>query len=191
MLLKKEVEEIRALIKSIPDDKEKRLFTDNLYDSPRLYDQYLPLTTLLMVVSFISIGNKRTKGYDEKIDAIVKTNEEMKLQNKEYEGKLKVLNEIKKKMEDDEMKELASDGNNNSNTNNNRETPTAGNDIELFNKAKEQLIVNYNCLKGSQKSIFNLRDQFFKGISRSVAQPYSIKEHEDDVLLLDQIKPHV
>ena len=182
-LLKKEVEEIRMLIKAIPDDKERKLFTDNLYDSQRLYDQYLPLTTLLMVVSFISIGNKRTKGYNDKIDTIMKTNEEMKLQNKEYEGKLEVLNEIKAKMADDEMKELI-----NNNNNNIGEAPTPGNNVELCNKAKEQLITHYNYLKGSQKNIFNLRDQFFKGISNSVVQPYTINDNEDNVLLLNQIQ---
>ena len=67
-LVRPQCEEITKLIKAIPDDKEKKLFIDNLKDDNRLYNRYLPLTNILNVVLFISIGQKRDKNYLKKID---------------------------------------------------------------------------------------------------------------------------
>ena len=50
-----------------------------------------------MVVSYISIGNKRTRNYQNKIDKINEENDAIKLNNKEMEGKLKMLKDVKDK----------------------------------------------------------------------------------------------
>ena len=51
LLIKREVEEIHGMIKSMPDESERKLFKDSLIDSDRLYDVFLPLTTLLMIIT--------------------------------------------------------------------------------------------------------------------------------------------
>ena len=100
LLIKREVEEIHGLIKNIPDSNEKKLFRDNLIDNSRLYDVFLPLTTLLMIMTFLSIGIKRTKNYDKKLEAKNEENEKLQLEIDEIKGKLKTLNEINSKIED-------------------------------------------------------------------------------------------
>ena len=97
-LIKREVEEIHGLIKSMPDVNERKLFKDNLKDSDRLYDVFLPLTTLLMIITFLSIGKKRTRMYENKLETINKINEQLTLENDEIKGKLKTLNEINGKV---------------------------------------------------------------------------------------------
>ena len=99
-LIKREVEEIYGIIKALPDENEKKLFKDNLIDSSRLYDVFLPLTTLLMIMAFLSIGIKRTKNYDKKLEEIEEENEKYELENKEIKGKLKTLNELNNKIEE-------------------------------------------------------------------------------------------
>ena len=100
LLIKREVEEIYVMIKNMPDENEKKLFKDNLIDSSRLYDVFLPLTTLLMIMTFLSIGIKRTKNYDSKLDEKKEENEKLKLEIDEIKGKLKTLNEINSKIEE-------------------------------------------------------------------------------------------
>lgn len=99
-LIKREVEEIYGMIKSMPDENEKKLFRDNLIDTSRLYDVFLPLTTLLMIMTFLSIGIKRTKNYEKKLDEINEENEKLELENEEIRGKLNTLNEINSKIKD-------------------------------------------------------------------------------------------
>ena len=50
LLIKREVEEIHGMIKSMPDENERKLFKDSLIDSDRLYDVFLPLTTLIKML---------------------------------------------------------------------------------------------------------------------------------------------
>ena len=100
LLIKREVEEIHGLIKSMPDENERKLFKDNLLDAGRLYDVFLPLTTLLMIMTFLSIGIKRTKNYDQKLNDINEANEKLELENEEIRGKLKTLDEINSKIKD-------------------------------------------------------------------------------------------
>lgn len=158
-LLKLEIEEIKGLVKAIPDENEKKLFKDNLKNKPRLYDKYLPLTTLLMIVSFISIGKKRNKGYQEKIDNLNKENESLKLINKEIEGKLAVLKEVNEKLQKNQIIE---------------DTTTPGNekDFEIECKnckaAKEKLISNYNDMSTLIGKLNNLQNTFFKRIADTV-----------------------
>ena len=98
-LNKREVEEIYGIIKSLPDENEKKLFRDNLIDDSRLYDVFLPLTTLLMIMTFLSIGIKRTKNYEKKLEEIEEENEKLELENEEIKGKLNTLNELNSKIE--------------------------------------------------------------------------------------------
>ena len=100
LLIKREVEEIHGMIKNIPDSNEKKLFRDNLLDNSRLYDVFLPLSTLLMIMTFLSIGIKRTKNYDKKLDEKNQENEKLQLEIDKIRGKLKTLNEINSKIED-------------------------------------------------------------------------------------------
>ena len=104
-LVRPQCEEITRLIKAIPDDKEKKLFIDNLKDDNRLYNRYLPLTNILNVVLFISIGQKRDKNYLKKIDRANEEINELKQKNQEMNGKLQLLKEVKEKIgnEDDQI----------------------------------------------------------------------------------------
>ena len=104
-LVRPQCEEITKLIKAIPDDKEKKLFIDNLKDDNRLYNRYLPLTNILNVVLFISIGQKRDKNYLKKIDKANEDINELKQKNQEMNGKLQLLKEVKEKIgnEDDQI----------------------------------------------------------------------------------------
>ena len=104
-LVRPQCEEITRLIKAIPDDKEKKLFIDNLKDENRLYNRYLPLTNILNVVLFISIGQKRDKNYLKKIDRANEEINELKQKNQEMNGKLQLLKEVKEKIgnEDDQI----------------------------------------------------------------------------------------
>ena len=104
-LVRPQCEEITKLIKAIPDDKEKKLFIDNLKDENRLYNRYLPLTNILNVVLFISIGQKRDKNYLKKIDRANDEINELKQKNQEMNGKLQLLKEVKEKIgnEDDQI----------------------------------------------------------------------------------------
>ena len=97
-LVRPQCEEITRLIKAIPDDKEKKLFIDNLKDENRLYNRYLPLTNILNVVLFISIGQKRDKNYLKKIDKANEDINELKQKNQEMNGKLQLLKEVKEKI---------------------------------------------------------------------------------------------
>ena len=104
-LVRPQCEEITKLIKAIPDDKEKKLFIDNLKDENRLYNRYLPLTNILNVVLFISIGQKRDKNYLKKIDKANEDINQLKQKNQEMNGKLQLLKEVKEKIgnEDDQI----------------------------------------------------------------------------------------
>lgn len=99
LLIKREVEELHVLIKNLPDEHEKKLFRDNLKDESRLYDIFLPLTTLLMIMTFLSVGQKRTKNYEKQLDEIKEENEKLELENEEIKGKLNTLNDINSKVE--------------------------------------------------------------------------------------------
>ena len=56
-LVKTEVEEVRKLIDQIPYEADKKLFNNNLINDKRLYKQFLPLTSILMVISFLSTSS--------------------------------------------------------------------------------------------------------------------------------------
>ena len=104
-LVRPQCEEITRLIKAIPDEKERKLFMDNLKDDNRLYNRYLPLTNILNVVLFISIGQKRDKNYLKKIDKANEDINQLKQKNQEMNGKLQLLKEVKEKIgnEDDQI----------------------------------------------------------------------------------------
>ena len=108
-LIRPEVETIRKLIKAIPDDKERKLFQDNLYDDSRLYNGYLPLTNVLMVVLFLSIGKKRDKNYQDKIDSANQEIAQLKGINKEINGKWQLLKDMKEKLSDIDQKEIVNE----------------------------------------------------------------------------------
>ena len=100
-LVRPQCEEITRLIKAIPDEKERKLFMDNLKDDNRLYNRYLPLTNILNVVLFISIGQKRDKNYLKKIDKANEDINQLKQKNQEMNGKLQLLKEVKEKIGND------------------------------------------------------------------------------------------
>ena len=105
-LVRPQIEDIRQLIKAIPDDKERKLFQDNLYDDSRLYNGYLPLTNVLMVGLFISIGKKRDKNYQDKIDNANQEISQLKGLNKEINGKWELLKDMKNKLSENEQKDI-------------------------------------------------------------------------------------
>ena len=104
--VKSEIEEIRKLINAIPYEKEKKLFLDNLKNSSRLYDTFLPITNILMVISFMTIGKKRDKNYEAKIEEAKSEMLKIKGKNNEISGKWNLLKEIKEKLGDEEANDL-------------------------------------------------------------------------------------
>ena len=105
ILLKREVEEINALIKELPDDNDKKLFQDNIRDESRLYDVFLPLRTLLMIITYLSVGKKRATNYENKLKEIDEENEKLELEIEEIKGKLNTLDELNEQIKGDEVKE--------------------------------------------------------------------------------------
>ena len=97
-LVKSSIEEIRKLIKEIPYENERKLFLDNLKDTSRLYDIFLPLNNILMVVSFMTVGKKREKNYDSRITQSNNEIARLKGRNNEISGKWNLIKELKEKM---------------------------------------------------------------------------------------------
>ena len=158
LLIKSEIEEINSLIKEIPDDKEKKLFKDNLLDESRLYDIFLPLTNLLMVVSYISIGNKRTRNYQNKLDKINEENDSMKLNIKEMEGKLKMLKDVKDKNQSDFQISTTVGGQRNDEINEE--------EIEQCKKAKSELNNYFNYIESNKDMIKNNQINYSESIKK-------------------------
>jgi len=158
LLIKSEIEEINSLIKEIPDDKEKKLFKDNLLDESRLYDIFLPLTNLLMVVSYISIGNKRTRNYQNKLDKINEENDSMKLNIKEMEGKLKMLKDVKDKNQSDFQISTTVGGQRNDEINEE--------EIEQCKKAKSELNDYFNYIQSNKDMIKNNQINYSESIKK-------------------------
>ena len=158
LLIKSEIEEINSLIKEIPDDKEKKLFKDNLLDESRLYDIFLPLTNLLMVVSYISIGNKRTRNYQNKLDKINEENDSMKLNIKEMEGKLKMLKDVKDKNQSDFQISTTVGGQRNDEINEE--------EIEQCKKAKSELNNYFSYIQSNKDMIKNNQINYSESIKK-------------------------
>jgi len=97
-LVKSSIEEIRKLIKEIPYENERKLFLDNLKDTSRLYDIFLPLNNILMVVSFMTVGKKREKNYDNRITESRNEITRLKGRNNEIAGKWNLIKELKEKI---------------------------------------------------------------------------------------------
>ena len=104
--VKAEVEEIRKLINSLPYEKEKKLFLDNFQNSSRYYDTFLPLANILMVVTFMTIGKKRDKNYDTRIEEAKNEILTIKGKNNEISGKLNLLKEIKEKIGEEDANDI-------------------------------------------------------------------------------------
>ena len=149
-LIKREVEEIHGMIKNIPDSNEKKLFKDNLLDNSRLYDVFLPLTTLLMIMTFLSIGKKRTKNYDQKLDEKNEENEKLQLEIDEIKGKLKTLNEINSKIED---------------------VGEEDHGLNDFNKAKDSLNELTQLVLNQKEDINKNQNQLFDEIQNNLVRP--------------------
>ena len=105
-LIKYDVEQIRKLINNIPYEKEKKLFLDNLNNSSRLYDTFLPLTNIIMVVIFMTVGKKRDKNYQSRIDEAKSEILNLKGKNNEISGKWNLLKEIKEKLGEEEAHDI-------------------------------------------------------------------------------------
>jgi hypothetical protein len=97
-LVKSSIEEIRKLLKEIPYENERKLFLDNLKDTSRLYDIFLPLNNILMVVSFMTVGKKREKNYDNRITESRNEITRLKGRNNEIAGKWNLIKELKEKI---------------------------------------------------------------------------------------------
>ena len=79
---------------------------NNLVNSSRLFDTFLPLNNILMVVTFMTVGKKREKNYENKIEQ--SKNEVMKIKgkNKEINGKWHLIEELKDKFGEDEANDI-------------------------------------------------------------------------------------
>lgn len=105
-LVKTEVEEIRKLINEIPYEKERKLFLDNLTNSSRLYDTFLPLTNIIMVVVFMTVGKKRDKNYSYRIEEAKSEILKIKGRNNEISGKFNLLKELKEKLGEEDANDI-------------------------------------------------------------------------------------
>ena len=149
-LIKREVEDIYGMIKNLPDESEKKLFRDNLIDTSRLYDVFLPLTTLLMIITYLSIGVRRTKNYEKKLEEINEKNEKLNLEIEEMKGKLKTLNEINNKIKDS--------GEND-------------NDLVDYNNVRNSLDELTQMVLTQKEDINKQHNQLFDDIQNSLAKP--------------------
>jgi len=105
-LVKTEVEEIRKMINEIPYEKERKLFLDNLTNSSRLYDTFLPLTNIIMVVVFMTVGKKRDKNYSNRIEEAKSEILKIKGRNNEISGKFNLLKELKEKLGEEDANDI-------------------------------------------------------------------------------------
>ena len=105
-LVKSEVEEIRKLISEIPYENERKLFMSNLINSSRLYDTFLPLSNILMVVSFMTVGKKREKNYDNRIEQSKEEVMKIKGKNNEISGKWDLIKELKEKFGEEDANDI-------------------------------------------------------------------------------------
>ena len=102
ILLKREVEEINALIKELPDDNDKKLLQGIIKDEIRLYDVFLALTTLLMIMTYLSVGKKGANNYEKKLEDINSENEKLGFEIEEIKRKLNTLDELNEQIKGDE-----------------------------------------------------------------------------------------
>ena len=105
-LVKSDVEQIRKLINEIPYENERKLFFNNLLNSSRLYDTFLPLNNILMVVSFMTVGKKREKNYDSKITQAKNDVMKIKGKNNEISGKWNLIKELKDKFGEEDANDI-------------------------------------------------------------------------------------
>jgi len=105
-LVKSEIEEIRKLINSIPYENERKLFQNNLINSSRLYDTFLPLSNILMVVSFMTVGKKREKNYDNRIEQSKEETMKIKGKNNEISGKWNLIKELQEKFGEEDANDI-------------------------------------------------------------------------------------
>ena len=105
-LVKSDVEQIRKLINDIPYENERKLFFNNLLNSSRLYDTFLPLNNILMVVSFMTVGKKREKNYENKITQSKNDILKIKGKNKEISGKWNLIKELKDKFGEEDANDI-------------------------------------------------------------------------------------
>ena len=105
-LVKSDVEQIRKLINEIPYENERKLFFNNLLNSSRLYDTFLPLNNILMVVSFMTVGKKREKIYDNKITQAKNDVMKIKGKNNEISGKWNLIKELKDKFGEEDANDI-------------------------------------------------------------------------------------
>ena len=134
----------------ISNENERKLFRDNLLDNDRLYDVFLPLTTLLMIITFLSIGKKRKKNYENKLEQINEMNEKLTLENEEIKGKLNTLDEINSKMKDVEEHDQG---------------------MADYNKAKSSLDELTQLVLEQKKDINKQQNQLFDDIKNSLVKP--------------------
>ena len=150
VLLKREAEEINILIKNIPDENDRKLFQDNLKDSSRLYDVFLPLTTLLMIMTYLSVGKKRSSNYGKKLDDIKEENEKLQLEIEEIKGKLITLEEFNNKIKDEEKD---------------------AEDENVFNQHKDSLNQLTQLFMTQTDDIKKQNNQLFDDIKSNLVQP--------------------
>ena len=150
VLLKREAEEINILIKNIPDENDRKLFQDNLKDSSRLYDVFLPLTTLLMIMTYLSVGKKRSSNYGKKLDDIKEENEKLQLEIEEIKGKLITLEEFNNKIKDEEKD---------------------AEDENIFNQHKDSLNQLTQLFMTQNDDIKKQNNQLFDDIKSNLVQP--------------------
>jgi hypothetical protein len=105
-LIKSDVEQIQKLIKEIPYENERKLFLDNLQNSSRLYDTFLPLNNILMVVSFMTVGKKRQKNYENRIEQSKDEILKIKGKNNEISGKWNLIKELKEKFGEEDANDI-------------------------------------------------------------------------------------
>ena len=103
-----------------------------------------------MIMTFLSIGIKRTKNYDSKLDEKKEENEKLKLEIDEIKGKLKTLNEINSKIE---------------------EVGEEDHGLIDYNKAKESISELTKLVLSQKEDINKQQNQLFDDIQNTLVKP--------------------
>ena len=103
-----------------------------------------------MIMTFLSIGIKRTKNYDNKLDEKKEENEKLKLEIDEIKGKLKTLNEINSKIE---------------------EVGEEDHDLIDYNKAKDSISELTQLVLSQKEDINKQQNQLFDDIQNTLVKP--------------------
>ena len=112
-----------------------------------------------MVVLFISIGKKRDKNYQDKIDSANQEIAQLKGMNKEINGKWQLLKDMKEKLSDIDQKEIVNEAQK-------QMDDVYAQNYQAIMDARDSLNKIIEIKNKLEKSKFEFRERFKKQISK-------------------------